>query len=195
MRIKLEQQNIYFISDLHLFHKNVINFDNRPFKSVQDMNDSLVKNWNDKITDDAIIFYMGDLSFQSFNKTKEVISELKGKKYFIIGNHDNYSDIKKMDKFIDIYDYVDLYVKDETPIDNLGTQQLLCLSHYAILQWNRKHHNSFHLHGHSHQQLSKNPDYDWYYKGLVLDVSCNGINYTPISYNEVKQLMLSKIIF
>jgi len=64
------------------------------------------------------------------------------------------------------------------------------MSHYPILSWNRAHHGSWHLHGHSHGGLMKtNQDY---YKRRVMDVGCNNIDYTPISYQQVKEIMLNR---
>jgi len=64
------------------------------------------------------------------------------------------------------------------------------MSHYPILSWNRAHHGSWHLHGHSHGGLMKtNQDY---YKRRVMDVGCNNIDYTPISYQQVKEIMLKR---
>ena len=66
------------------------------------------------------------------------------------------------------------------------------MSHYPILSWNKAHYGSWHLHGHCHGGLVKTmPEY---YKRKVMDLGCNMIDYTPISYSQVKTVMDKKVI-
>ena len=58
-----ESQNIFFISDLHLGHTNVLRYDNRPFANVNEMHDALVERWNSVVGDDDIVYFLGDLFF------------------------------------------------------------------------------------------------------------------------------------
>ena len=60
--MKFETQNIFFTSDFHVGHTNVIRFDGRPFKDVDEMNQSLIDNWNSVVGDEDVVFYLGDLS-------------------------------------------------------------------------------------------------------------------------------------
>jgi len=72
----------------------------------------------------------------------------------------------------------------------LKNKQNIIMMHYQLLEWDKTHRGSWHLHGHNHKTLVKNnPEY---YKYKVLDVYCNGFNYTPIYYLEVKTLMENK---
>lgn len=50
----------YYISDMHLGHKNVLKFDSRPFESVEEMNETLIANWNVKVTDEDDVWILGD---------------------------------------------------------------------------------------------------------------------------------------
>lgn len=54
----------YYISDLHLFHENAIAFDNRPFASLQEMHDTILKNWNDRVTNGDMVYILGDVSMR-----------------------------------------------------------------------------------------------------------------------------------
>ena len=65
MRITLEHENIKFCSDYHLFHKNIISYDNRPFDNVEEMNQTLLDNWNSHVGKDDEVFFLGDLSFEN----------------------------------------------------------------------------------------------------------------------------------
>ncbi len=52
---------IYFISDLHFGHKDVIAFDRRPFKDVEEMEAELIRKWNAKVSRDDHVFVIGDM--------------------------------------------------------------------------------------------------------------------------------------
>lgn len=190
MRIKLNHQNIWFASDYHFLHANVIKYDNRPFEDVLEMNEVLIDNWNELVDDKDIVFYLGDLSFErNGNETKKIVDQLKGKIHYILGNHDDEKKIAKLNRFETISDYVNLLVDDE---DNPRKKQGIIMMHYPILSWDKAHHGDWHLHGHCHQSLA-NKKID-YYNRKVLDVGCNGWDYKPVSYHEIKNVMNTKEI-
>jgi calcineurin-like phosphoesterase family protein len=182
MKIRLDKQNIFFCSDLHENHANVIKYDNRPFKDVSHMNAELIRRWNNKVGVNDTVFYLGDLTFRKdIEEIKIFVNQLNGKIHFIYGNHDDDRIITKLNRFETISDYVTLSILDK---DSPRKYQDIMLSHYAILSWDKSHHGSWHLHGHSHQSLVKpNPEY---YKRKVIDIGCNGWDYEPLSYNEKK---------
>lgn len=193
--MRYEKQNIHFISDFHIGHKNVLKYDGRPFEDVDEMHVELIKRWNNVVKDDDIVYYLGDLAFCRDETTVWFLRSLKGKINYIIGNHDKIKDIIKFDRFENVHEYgTEIFIKDEDLKSARGSQgyQQFILSHYPILSWNRAHYGSIHLHGHCHGSLMKsNQDY---YKRKVLDVGCNVIDYTPISYQGVKDIMEKKII-
>ena len=78
----------YFISDLHMGHKNVLSFDQRAFKTIEGHDSTLIENWNNTVTTDDTVYLLGDISWYSANKTKEIMQQLPGKKVWILGNHD-----------------------------------------------------------------------------------------------------------
>ena len=86
----------YYISDLHLFHENAIEFDHRPFTSLQEMHDTILKNWNERVTNGDMVYILGDVSMRG--KKEDLIAfvaQLKGRKVLIKGNHDDVSDRRK----------------------------------------------------------------------------------------------------
>lgn len=185
-----EGQNIFFISDLHVGHANVIRFDGRPFKDTDEMHAEMIKRWNSVVGDDDIVYFLGDLSFAGSSLTKWFAYSLKGKIWAIAGNHDKISQLKSLGRFEDVHEYgTEIGVKDEDSLASRGSQgyQKIVMSHYPILSWNKSHYGAWHLHGHCHGGLVKTmPDY---YKRKVMDVGCNMIDYTPISYSQVKAIM------
>lgn len=129
MKVKLNISNrdfnIFFASDYHFWHTNVIAFDKRPFlfepslgypdnikdKSnldVESMNEALIENWNSVVGPNDVVFYGGDLCWREKESTKAITDRLNGKIYFIMGNHDDYKIIKSLDRFEMIADYIDL---------------------------------------------------------------------------------------
>ena len=194
--MKFEKQNIFFISDMHLAHHNIIKYDNRPFKDVDEMHSVLLRNWNSVVSPEDIVFYLGDLSLgKRDNTSKWFMGSVNGKIHFILGNHDEMKDIVNLNRFESIHPYgCEILVKDDDVKSKRGSNgyQQIILSHYPILSWNRAHHGSWHLHGHSHQSLTKSDIGKEYYKRKVIDIGCNGWDYTPQSYEQIKEVMSKK---
>src|ERR1017187_6447725 len=197
--MKFEKQNVFFASDFHVSHKNVIKFDKRPFDNIDEMHTELIKNWNSVVGPDDIVYYLGDFSLGRSETAKWFAHSLNGKIYYIMGNHDGdidtQRDIKALNRFERIHEYgTEIWIKDDDLKSARGSNgyQQVILCHYAILSWNRAHYGSWHLHGHSHGSLMKS-EQD-VYKRNVLDVGVNCIDYTPISYQQVKDIMSKREI-
>ena len=78
---------IYITSDQHWFHENIIKFENRPFTSVEEMNEYMLSKWNNTVSKKDKVFFLGDLCIPS-QMYKEIIPRLNGYKIMIMGNHD-----------------------------------------------------------------------------------------------------------
>ena len=87
----------YVTSDLHFGHTNIIEYENRPFKDVEQMNNYLIEIWNEKVKVDDIVYILGDFSWYNGIKTNEILEKLNGQKILIRGNHD--SNFLKDNKF------------------------------------------------------------------------------------------------
>jgi|TARA_Y100000310_G_scaffold80450_1_gene77104 calcineurin-like phosphoesterase family protein len=153
----------WFTSDLHLFHKNILNFTNRAYKSVEQMNSGIIQHWNDTVGNKDTVYHLGDFSFGTWQETLEVISKLRGKKMFLKGNHDNkwYDKIKG---FEELYNFKLLGHYHEMKM----SKKSYVLFHYPIESWHQKNRGSIHLHGHTHgnnshhaNQLSNRYDVGW----------------------------------
>jgi len=170
---------IWFTSDFHLFHKNVLRFDDRPFKDVYEMHETIIYNWNEVIHDNDTVYYLGDLTFGSVNKTKEIIYALKGKIVYIKGNHDKGIE-QYSDRFEGIYDYFHL----------VYNKQRYVMMHYPILSFPGVYRGSFMLYGHCHGNLQ--PIYNKNGQQILskrLDVGCMNHNYYPINLHRVHELL------
>ena len=123
----------FFTADSHFGHKKIMQYQpNRPFNSVAEHDDYLCKVWNATIKPGDDVFHLGDFFFYKSNS--EILSHLNGNITLIKGNHDN--------------SRLGLTTHDYLEVKYESTQ--FVLSHYPIHNWNKMHHGSMHLHGHSH---------------------------------------------
>ncbi|MCD7723514.1 MAG: metallophosphoesterase [Clostridiales bacterium] len=83
------KKEIYLIADTHFYHKNIIKYCNRPFKTVEDMNESIISNWNSVVKGNDMVYHLGDVALCSNELLSPIIKRLNGKKYLIRGNHDS----------------------------------------------------------------------------------------------------------
>lgn len=175
---------IYFTSDLHFGHKNIIRFDNRPFTSIEEMDRTIIERWNRKVKEDDTVYILGDISWYDDQKTYEIISQLHGKKVLIVGNHDKYG---KM--VLNCFQEVCFY-KEITLPGNI--QVILC--HYPIVFFNRHHYGAYMLYGHVHNSHEWNMTENYKYELQQLDINCNMFNvgcmvrnYEPVTLDEILQ--------
>ena len=178
-RIKLNDvnpSNIWFTSDWHLFHNNILKYDGRPFKNIDDMNDTIIKNHSPpNLGPKDHLFILGDLSFRDRDNLNELLHRITAKKYFVVGNHDKPVWKQKfMDRHFSRYfaGYAELTVK----------QQMAVLSHYPFFTWNRSHKGSWHLFGHTHGQDASNPRLKTH-QTMNVGVMLN--DYKPFNWNDI----------
>ncbi len=81
---------IYFTSDLHFGHANVIRHCNRPFDSVEEMDAALMRNWNATVRNSDEIYILGDFTMRHASVAHAYLSALNGRKYMVRGNHDQF---------------------------------------------------------------------------------------------------------
>lgn len=79
--------NKWFISDTHFSHTNIIRYTGRPFQSVNEMNQTLIENWNAYVELQDIVFFLGDFGLGSIDFLSDLCSKLHGQKICIRGNH------------------------------------------------------------------------------------------------------------
>lgn len=143
----------YYISDLHLFCKNQtnageFNYDNRPFATVEEMNEHILEKWNKKINNADTVYILGDISMRGkCDALIALVAQLRGKKVLIKGNHDDLTDYRYKQIFAEICDYKEI-------TDNFdGKAYKLVLCHYPILMWNGQHRGTILLYGHTHNSI------------------------------------------
>lgn len=180
-------ENIWFISDTHFNHANVIKYDDRPFSSIEEHDSVIISNWNDYVKPKETVFFLGDFCFGGQKKVKEVLDQLNGNIFFIKGNHERPLCAYLKSVGGQWYDYLEIKIRDE---ELERKYQDICLFHYPIYEWNKGHYGSWMLHGHCHH----NCKWSNTSQGKIMDVGVNGLNFKPISYKELKQDMSKKSI-
>lgn len=171
---------IYFTSDLHFYHKNAIKYCNRPYSSLEEMNDKLIANWNAKVSMDDEVYVLGDLVLDAGAKeANDILRQLNGKKYLIRGNHDEYVD----DPTFDVAAFE--WIKDYHVIRDVYPN--IVLFHYPILEWEGWYKGNYHLYGHTHED--DHNGFNGQLKHTAVNVGVDANNYAPISLDEVKAII------
>jgi len=180
---------IYFTSDLHFGHENVIRFDDRPFASVEEMDAELIRRWNAKVDRGDLVYVLGDMIWKTKNDDAlNIIKSLNGQIILIKGNHDRFlSNAKAKNALAAVKDYDDICVMLED-----GTTRRCVLSHYFIPMYNGHRYQGIHLHGHSHftdeadfeidlaEQLNNQG-----IRNEIYNVGCMYWNYEPVTLDEI----------
>ena len=100
---------IYFTSDLHFWHKNSIVYTNRPFETVEKMNEKLIEYWNKTVHANDEVYILGDVTMVRPGRATEIISQLKGRKYLLMGNHDYFAREKQFEPAACGIEWVKMY--------------------------------------------------------------------------------------
>lgn len=168
-------RNIWFISDTHFDHANILNFtdsDGKKFRgdlfsSVEEMNETMIHRWNERIRNGDHVYHLGDVTFKP-NDFARIASRLNGRKRLILGNHDdpkNENLMKWFEKVMTIR-----FFKDEG----------FAATHIPILERGFRYKLKACLHGHEHQ----NPTAPPYFSACV-----EHTNYYPLHMDEVVEMI------
>ena len=140
---------IRYIADMHFDYDSIIAYDNRPFDSVEEMNEALIANWNRVVTDpEDLTWILGDFCSGDAERWCELLSRLNGRKALILGNHDDPSVLNVEAVRAQLED-----VAEYREITDQGRHVVLC--HYPILAFRDHYFGWYHLYGHVHAS------YEW----------------------------------
>lgn len=167
---------IWFTSDLHLNHRAVVSMCKRPFETVEEMNEILIRNFNERVKKKDTVYILGDIAHRTpVIEVNNFISMLNGKKILCKGNHDKRYDPSL---FEGIYDFLEIAVHGVN----------ISLMHYPMMSWPKSRHGSIHLHGHIHSK----GDYNLQQKAdgiFRYDVGVDANQFCPMSINEIKNFL------
>lgn len=176
----------FFISDLHFGHKNILIYDCRPFKTIEEHDATIINNWNSVVGKDDTVWILGDISWYEAKKTVEIFNQLNGTKNLCIGNHDH--KLLKSKSVRNLFDEICDYKELKSGIANI----VLC--HYPMPCYNGHFYGAVHIYGHVHNS------FEWdmiehFQKDMVeLDKTINMINvgcmmpymeYTPRTVEDI----------
>lgn len=186
----IDKDKLFFTSDTHFHHKNIIEFCNRPFGDERIMDFALISNWNKVVPKDGIVFHAGDFAMTSrIDYIESIVSQLNGKIYLTLGNHDWQNRFDRQvvrDIFHQTDDMFYLTVRDEE-LDGGHVNFQIC--HYPFLYWRR---GSYMLHGHVHSGPFSTANEVVPYHSMRYDIGVDAWNYTPVSYHQLKVILTKK---
>ena len=133
---------IYYIADTHFGDERIMKLCRRPFASVEEMNDSIIKRWNGKVSDDDTVYVLGDIAID--DEHAEAFFALNGKKILLLGNHDKVLNVDKLKSF--------------THVDKIMTisdsARSVCLCHYPMISFENSIYGGYHVFGHIHNNAN-----------------------------------------
>jgi len=160
---------IFFTADEHYAHNNILLYCDRPFGSVGEMDEGIIRCHNEVVKDGDLTVHVGDFSLINSAEVvyKKYVNRLKGKHVFLRGSHDRW--LPK--NAISIW---------EETIEG----QVVVACHYAMRVWPRSHYGSWQVHGHSHGRLLA--------LGKQHDVGVDINDFRPVSFDRLKEIMKTK---
>ena len=171
---------IYYIADMHFGHTNVLRFDNRPFPDTAQMDDTLIQNWNGRVTSDDTVYVLGDAFWKNEENSIRIMERLQGQKHLIQGNHD-----RVKGKLRPYWESIEQYaeVNDEN--------RLVILSHYPILFYKNQHYGAVMLYGHVHNTREwklvekwKNEQWAMGIPSRLINVGCMRVRKTSVNFMQ-----------
>ena len=159
----------WFTADEHYGHPRIREYCGRPFCSVSEMDEEIIRRYNEVVGDDDTVIHAGDFTLRpSLKESQKYISQLKGKHIFLRGSHDKWT------KKLNCHEIFELTIDG----------QYIVVCHYAMRVWPRSHYNSWQLFGHSHGRLEP--------IGKQMDVGIYCHRFYPVSFEQVKTYMFSR---
>lgn len=139
----------FIISDTHHLHKNILDFEDRPFENNEQMEAEMITAWNNTVGKNDTVYHLGDFCFGSQKEWARILDQLKGKIILIKGNHDKSKIVERMVR--------DQLLEEVHPLGTILRRENLFLnmSHYPLLIGNR--HRQYSIHGHLHSKVTGEP--------------------------------------
>lgn len=192
LKLDSSERGIFFTSDTHWGHFNILKFCDRPWPTVEEMDEALINNWNSVVGKNDIVFHLGDFAFAPNWRWKEILSRLNGEIHLIIGNHD----VSRYpgDKIMELFERVEqqMIIK----IDN----RFVYLNHYPFLCYGGTYRTPdnavWQLFGHVHSRPASSGKDSNRLVNLFpyqYDVGADNNNYTPVSWEKIKEIINNQI--
>lgn len=186
----------YISSDWHLGHIKTIEYSQRPFSSVDEMNDTILKNIFSTVKKGDDLYFLGDMSWEKdlIDVVLDMAAKRKVRFHWILGNHDNrfakqYAGrIKEYSKHNSMHNMLEVKLTDKE-----GNHYPTVLCHFPLFTWNKSHYNSFLLFGHHHATTHGAREVrEFELSGKKLNVNCEFFNYYPVNELEIIEIMKTR---
>ena len=203
----MEKYKVWFISDLHFTHANILYFKpkrralagmslehlQKDKQDAMDIHDKwLINLWNEQVDKHDVVYILGDLCLGNKERTRKILSRLNGKKYLIIGNHD-----KSCNGLENYFEWTGQikeakFTHEMFPFIDVNETFCVEMCHFPMIAWNRRPHGTVHLHGHVHGTLDLINEKS---EELRMDVGLDGsfANYSLVSLEKLYKYMREKI--
>ena len=181
------EDRIWFTADSHIGHRNIIKYCQRPFSDVEEMNKTLISNWNKVVGINDYVFHLGDFSVGGAAEWTSLLDSLNGRIFLVLGNHDmNNVGQGFMRRFEDVA------MQMLITID----KQRVYLNHFPFLCYGGAYRGTWQLFGHLHTSSCMSgidtPRLHMLFPRQY-DVGVDNNNYTPISFAEVEEKIQEQI--
>lgn len=180
-------EKIFFTSDTHFQHTNIIKYCKRPFKDVEENDEEIIRRWNEKVPKDGIVFHLGDVAFGDPKKVDKILKSLNGKIYLVIGNHD-------WRRIVDEHAWRFELMTQQINM-KIGKRHVI-LNHYPMLAFSgawRGMDATYQLFGHVHTSPYTDEGLDQARMKMLFtsqyDVGVDNNDFTPVSWKEVDQII------
>jgi calcineurin-like phosphoesterase family protein len=192
MKLEGDLNRIFFTSDHHFGHANIIKYSQRPFDGIQEMDQALIENWNAVVQADDLVFHLGDFTFHQ--NASRYFGALNGRIYILKleWHHDHrWLEHESHKQLLSKSGHVVQFLPALTVLScaKLGDGKYplpITISHYPLAEWEASHHGAWQLHGHSHgQYLDPN-------NRKCLDVGVDAMKFQPVSLERIRILMLTR---
>lgn len=172
---------VFFTSDTHFSHENIIRFCGRPFRNACHMDEEMIRRWKEKVPPDGVVFHLGDVGWGGSTRLEGILDELPGRIILILGNHDlKYIRGPLLDRFEFVTQQMSIRV-DGQPI---------YLNHYPFLCYGGAFRDTWQLFGHVHSGPLSKTGLDLPRLSMLFprqyDVGVDNNDFTPVSFAEVK---------
>ena len=172
---------VWFTSDTHFGHENIIRFCNRPFRNAEEMNAELIRRWRETVPKDGIVFHLGDFAHGSSRLWNDILNALPGRKYLILGNHD----MKTIRQ--GFMSHFELVTQQMTI--RVGGQAIV-LNHNPFLCYGGSYRDVWQLFGHVHSGPASHTGLDHPRLKMLFplqyDVGVDNNDFRPVSFAQVK---------
>lgn len=168
---------ILYTADLHLGHAGIIGLDHRPFADVEEMDEYLIKRWNDRVQNDDEVYIVGDFCFRAKTDPVAYLRRMKGIKHLVVGNHD-----AKLLKNKTAMSYFKT-VNDMAFITDGQTNIFMC--HYPLAEWPGYFRGTVHIYAHIHNNTQHNAYKTMRREENALNAGCMINNFAPASLREL----------